>query len=93
MISAEDIISQLSDASLRGMGGAGFAGTKWGFVRGYEGPRLMTVNGDEGEPGTFKDRTLLERTPHLFFEGALIAAHAVEAGVATSICAMNIQAY
>lgn len=79
-ISAETIIDQLSDASLRGMGGAGFpAGKKWGFVRGYEGPRLMTVNGDEGEPGTFKDRTLLERTPHLFFEGTLIAAHAVEA--------------
>ena len=79
-ISTDDLIKNLSDASLRGLGGAGFpAGTKWGFVRGYEGPRLMTVNGDEGAPGTFKDRTLLEQTPHRFFEGALIAAHAVEA--------------
>lgn len=79
-LSTEDVIEQLSNASLRGMGGAGFpAGKKWGFVRSYEGPRLMTVNGDEGEPGTFKDRTLLEQTPHRFFEGALIAAHAVEA--------------
>ena len=75
-----DAITMLSDAKLRGLGGAGFsAGRKWGFVRGYPGPRLMTINGDEGEPGTFKDRYWLERRPHLMFEGALIAAHAVEA--------------
>ncbi|MGI9386812.1 MAG: NAD(P)H-dependent oxidoreductase subunit E [Methyloligellaceae bacterium] len=76
----EQLIEILSDAGLRGLGGAGFpAGTKWKFVRGYEGPRLMTVNGDEGEPGTFKDRYWLERDPHRFLEGALIAAWAVEA--------------
>lgn len=74
------IIETLSDAGLRGLGGAGFpAGKKWEIVRGYPGPRLMTVNGDEGEPGTFKDRYHLERDPHRFLEGMLIAAHAVEA--------------
>ena len=67
-------------SGLRGLGGAGFpSGRKWGFVRANPGPRLMAVNGDEGEPGTFKDRFYLERTPHLFLEGALIAAWAVEA--------------
>lgn len=77
---ADGVVESLSDAGLRGMGGAGFpAGKKWGFVRSYEGPRLMTVNGDEGEPGTFKDRTYLEATPHKMLEGALIAAWAVEA--------------
>ncbi len=76
----EEFIETLSDAGLRGLGGAGFpAGTKWKFVRGYAAPRLMTVNGDEGEPGTFKDRHWLERDPHRFLEGALIAAWAVEA--------------
>ena len=79
-ISAEALIESLSDAGLRGLGGAGFpAGKKWGFVRSYAGPRLMTVNGDEGEPGTFKDRYLLESDPHRALEGALIAAHAVQA--------------
>ena len=67
-------------SGLRGLGGAGFpSGKKWGFVRSYPGPRLMAVNGDEGEPGTFKDRYYLERTPHLFLEGMLIAAAAVSA--------------
>jgi len=67
-------------SGLRGLGGAGFpSGTKWGFVRGNAGPRYLAVNGDEGEPGTFKDRYYLERTPHLFLEGMLIAAWAVEA--------------
>ena len=76
----EDVIETLSGAGLRGLGGAGFpAGRKWGFVRSYPGPRLMTINGDEGEPGTFKDRYHLERTPLAFLEGALIAAHAIEA--------------
>jgi formate dehydrogenase len=65
---------------LRGLGGAGFpAGKKWEFVRSYAGPRLMTINGDEGEPGTFKDRWYLERDPHRTLEGAMIAAHAVDA--------------
>lgn len=67
-------------SGLRGLGGAGFpSGKKWGFVRANPGPRYLAVNGDEGEPGTFKDRHYLERTPHLFLEGMLIAAWAVEA--------------
>ena len=67
-------------SGLRGLGGAGFpSGKKWGFVRMNDGPRYLAVNGDEGEPGTFKDRYYLERTPHLFLEGMLIAAWAVEA--------------
>ncbi|HVK92085.1 MAG TPA: NADH-ubiquinone oxidoreductase-F iron-sulfur binding region domain-containing protein, partial [Mycoplana sp.] len=74
------VIAQLSDGGLRGLGGAGFpTGRKWQIVRSYPGPRLMTINGDEGEPGTFKDRFYLEREPHSMFEGALIAAWAVDA--------------
>lgn len=70
----------IAASGLRGLGGAGFpSGKKWGFVRANPGPRLMAVNGDEGEPGTFKDRFYLERQPHLFLEGMLIAAWAVEA--------------
>ena len=77
---AEAIIEKLQASGLRGLGGAGFPpGKKWQFVRSYPGPRLMSINGDEGEPGTFKDRWFLERDPHRTFEGALIAAHAVEA--------------
>jgi len=76
----ETIQQELLDAGLRGLGGAGFpSGRKWGFVRAAEGPRYLAVNGDEGEPGTFKDRYYLERVPHLFLEGMLIAAWAVEA--------------
>jgi formate dehydrogenase beta subunit len=76
----EDVIATLSDGGLRGLGGAGFpTGRKWSLVRAEKGPRLMAVNGDEGEPGTFKDRYYLEREPHRFLEGALIAAWAVEA--------------
>ena len=76
----EDVIATLSDGGLRGLGGAGFpTGRKWGIVRGYPGPRLMAVNADEGEPGTFKDRYFLEQAPHQFLEGVLIAAWAVEA--------------
>lgn len=72
----EDILG----SGLRGMGGAGFpSGRKWSFVRAAPGPRYLAVNGDEGEPGTFKDRYVLERTPHSFLEGMLIAAWAVEA--------------
>ena len=74
----ESLIRILEDARLRGLGGAGFpAGRKWRIVRGYPGPRLMAVNIDEGEPGTFKDRHLLETNPHQFLEGMLIAAHVV----------------
>src|SRR5581483_9161602 len=76
----EDVIATLSDGGLRGLGGAGFpTGRKWALVRAEKGPRLMAVNGDEGEPGTFKDRHYLEREPHRFLEGMLIAAWAVEA--------------
>ncbi|MDW4550774.1 NAD(P)H-dependent oxidoreductase subunit E [Defluviimonas sp. D31] len=67
-------------SGLRGLGGAGFpSGRKWGFVRANPGIRYLAVNGDEGEPGTFKDRYYLERNPHLMLEGMLIAAWAVEA--------------
>ncbi|MBO9468356.1 NAD(P)H-dependent oxidoreductase subunit E [Tropicibacter sp. R15_0] len=76
----EAVQEKVKEAGLRGLGGAGFpSGTKWGFVRANEGTRYLAVNGDEGEPGTFKDRYYLERTPHLFLEGMLIAAWAVEA--------------
>ena len=76
----EKVQAKVKESGLRGLGGAGFpSGTKWGFVRGNAGPRYLAVNGDEGEPGTFKDRYYLERTPHLFLEGMLIAAWAVEA--------------
>jgi formate dehydrogenase beta subunit len=76
----EDVQMELLSAGLRGLGGAGFpSGKKWSFVRGYPGPRFLAVNGDEGEPGTFKDRWYLERNPHLMLEGMLIAAWAVEA--------------
>ncbi len=76
----EAIQEELLAAGLRGLGGAGFpSGRKWGFVRAEPGPRYLAVNGDEGEPGTFKDRFYLEREPHVFLEGMLIAAWAVEA--------------
>ncbi|MBZ0215226.1 MAG: NAD(P)H-dependent oxidoreductase subunit E [Fimbriimonadaceae bacterium] len=78
--SVENVIQTLSDGELRGLGGAGFpTGKKWQFVRAEAGPRLMAVNGDEGEPGTFKDRLYLESNPHAFLEGMLIGAWAVEA--------------
>jgi NADH:ubiquinone oxidoreductase subunit F (NADH-binding)/NADH:ubiquinone oxidoreductase subunit E len=76
----EDVIAAVSDAGLRGLGGAGFpTGRKWTLVRAEPAPRLVAVNGDEGEPGTFKDRYYLERDPHRFIEGMLIAAWVVEA--------------
>src|ERR1700733_1003645 len=69
----EDLLKSLDVASLRGLGGAGFpTGRKWRSVLGEPGPRLMAVNGDEGEPGTFKDRYYLETDPHRFLEGMLI---------------------
>ena len=74
----ERIIKVMEDSGLRGLGGAGFpAGRKWRIVRGQVAPKLMAVNIDEGEPGTFKDRTYLERDPHRFLEGLLIAAKIV----------------
>ncbi|MEO9682402.1 MAG: NAD(P)H-dependent oxidoreductase subunit E [Tateyamaria sp.] len=76
----EQVQDTILASGLRGLGGAGFpSGKKWGFVRANSGTRYLAVNGDEGEPGTFKDRYYLERTPHLFLEGMLIAAWAVEA--------------
>jgi formate dehydrogenase len=79
-ISVEEVLEVLDDGSLRGLGGAGFpTGRKWRSVRGEPGPRLMAVNGDEGEPGTFKDQLYLNTDPHRFLEGTLIGAHVVEA--------------
>ena len=76
----DDIIKIVSDSGLRGLGGAGFpTGRKWSLVRAEAAPRLFAVNADEGEPGTFKDRFYLERDPHRFIEGMLIAAWVVEA--------------
>ena len=75
---AEAVLKAMEDSGLRGLGGAGFpAGRKWRIVREQVAPRLMAVNIDEGEPGTFKDRTYLERDPHRFLEGMLVAAHVV----------------
>jgi len=75
---SEAVLQAMTDSGLRGLGGAGFpAGRKWGIVRGFPGPRLMAVNIDEGEPGTFKDRSYLERDPHRFLEGVLVAAQVV----------------
>jgi formate dehydrogenase len=72
------VLAELENSALRGLGGAGFpAGRKWRIVRAEAAPRLMAVNIDEGEPGTFKDRYYLERDPHRFLEGMLIAAWAV----------------
>jgi formate dehydrogenase beta subunit len=77
---ADGIIAALDTAKLRGLGGAGFpTARKWRIVRGYAGPRLMAVNGDESEPGTFKDRFFLLEEPHRFLEGMLIGAWVVEA--------------
>jgi formate dehydrogenase len=75
---AESIIKSMESSGLRGLGGAGFpAGRKWRIVKDQVAPKLMAVNIDEGEPGTFKDRTYLERDPHRFLEGLLIAASVV----------------
>ncbi len=74
----EAVLKTMEDSGLRGLGGAGFpSGRKWRIVRAEQGPRLMAVNIDEGEPGTFKDRVYLERDPHRFLEGMLVAAWAV----------------
>ncbi|MBK3406104.1 MULTISPECIES: NAD(P)H-dependent oxidoreductase subunit E [Methylobacteriaceae] len=79
-LSVDDVLKVLDDGALRGLGGAGFpTGRKWRSVRGEPGPRLMAINGDEGEPGTFKDQLYLNTDPHRFLEGTLIGAHVVEA--------------
>ena len=78
MQNTEAVMKAMEDSGLRGLGGAGFpAGRKWRIVSEQAAPRLMAVNIDEGEPGTFKDRTYLERDPHRFLEGLLVAAHVV----------------
>ena len=78
LVEPQTVIGALSDSGQRGLGGAGFpAGRKWGIVREQAAPRLMAVNIDEGEPGTFKDRTYLERDPHRFLEGVIVAAQVV----------------
>jgi formate dehydrogenase len=79
-LGVDEILATIEQAGLRGLGGAGFpTARKWRSVRGEPGPRLMAVNADEGEPGTFKDRYYLGRDPHRFLEGMLIAGHVVEA--------------
>jgi formate dehydrogenase len=78
MQNTEAVMKAMEDSGLRGLGGAGFpAGRKWRIVSEQAAPRLMAVNIDEGEPGTFKDRTYLEHDPHRFLEGMLVAAHVV----------------
>jgi formate dehydrogenase len=80
-VTRDEILKVLDDSTLRGLGGAGFpTGRKWRAVLAEPGPRLVAVNGDEGEPGTFKDRLYLNSDPHRFLEGTLIAAHIIEAG-------------
>jgi NADH:ubiquinone oxidoreductase subunit F (NADH-binding)/NADH:ubiquinone oxidoreductase subunit E len=77
---ADDLIARVEASGLRGLGGAGFrSGQKWRLVRQQPGPRLLAINADEGEPGTFKDRHYLETDPHRFLEGMLIAAWSVDA--------------
>ncbi|HEY5791516.1 MAG TPA: NADH-ubiquinone oxidoreductase-F iron-sulfur binding region domain-containing protein [Gammaproteobacteria bacterium] len=79
-LAIDTALERLEASGLRGLGGAGFpAARKWRIVRAQPAPRLLAVNIDEGEPGTFKDRDCLERDPHRFLEGMLIAAHAVDA--------------
>jgi NADH:ubiquinone oxidoreductase subunit F (NADH-binding)/NADH:ubiquinone oxidoreductase subunit E len=79
-LKGSEVLDELESSGLRGMGGAGFpVARKWRFLEGSEKPRTLVVNADEGEPGTFKDRICLERQPHQFLEGAMIAAHTVEA--------------
>lgn len=79
-LARETVVSRMEQSELRGLGGAGFpTGRKWRIVSGFPKPRLMAVNADEGEPGTFKDRYFLETDPHRFLEGVLIGMWAVEA--------------
>src|SRR2546428_5316645 len=78
------IVEEVKAANLRGLGGAGFpTGTKWSFIpKNHAGPVYLVINADEGEPGTFKDRYLLERDPHALVEGMLIAARAIRSATA-----------
>ena len=75
VISKKQVLDSLNESGLKGKGGAGFpTGKKWEIVSNYNGKKYVAVNGDEGEPGTFKDRSYLESDPHRFLEGALIAS-------------------
>ncbi len=79
-ITKEEVLKSLNESGLKGKGGAGFpTGKKWEIVSSYKGKKFVAVNGDEGEPGTFKDRTYLESDPHRFLEGALIASYIINA--------------
>jgi len=90
----DELIKVVSDAGLRGLGGAGFpTGRKWSLVRAEPGPRLMAVNADEGEPGTFKDRYYLGLDPHRFLEGMLIAAGWSKRPRSTSTSATSILSF
>src|SRR5690606_24520213 len=74
----EDIVAEVKASGLRGRGGAGFpTGVKWGFLPKNDEARFLLCNADEGEPGTFKDRLMMERAPHQLIEGMIIAAHAI----------------
>jgi NADH:ubiquinone oxidoreductase subunit F (NADH-binding) len=82
-MSPEAVANEVKEASLLGRGGAGFpAGVKWGFCPPGVWPRYLVVNGDESEPGTYKDRMLMERDPHQLIEGVLLACYAVGCGQA-----------
>ena len=80
VISKKQVLDSLNESGLKGKGGAGFpTGKKWEIVSNYNGKKYVAVNGDEGEPGTFKDRSYLESDPHRFLEGALIASYFINA--------------
>ena len=80
VISKKQVLDSLNESGLKGKGGAGFqTGKKWEIVSNYNGKKYIAVNGDEGEPGTFKDRSYLESDPHRFLEGALIASYFINA--------------
>ena len=80
IISKKQVLDSLNESGLKGKGGAGFpTGKKWEIVSNYNGKKYVAVNGDEGEPGTFKDRSYLESDPHRFLEGALIASYFINA--------------
>ena len=80
-VSPADVTAVVMKSGLRGRGGAGFpTGVKWGFLpKDYQGPRYLCCNADESEPGTFKDRQLIERDPHQLLEGMLLACYAIGA--------------
>lgn len=81
------VTAQVKDSNLRGRGGAGFpTGMKWSFVPKVEGPKYVAVNADESEPGTFKDREILEKNPHALIEGSLICAYAIQATAVYIYC-------